>query len=123
MTKPTADRPPGRVHLPRWCLVLGVLIGVLLSTALAGGGAPPSAAHQRAAIHDVLALFGKTPIVAFGEIHGLEQQHTFLRALIADPQFGRTVQTIVVEFGNAKYQSIADAYVLDQRSVSRDELA
>jgi hypothetical protein len=95
---------------------------VLLPAARAGGGHAPPTAFPRAAIHDVLALFEKTPIVAFGEIHGLEQPHTFLRALLADPQFGRTVHTVVVEFGNAKYQATADAYVLGQRAVSRDEL-
>ena len=74
------------------------------------------------AVSDVVALFRQTPLVAIGEAHGLNELHTFFRTLIADPAFGRTVQDIVVEFGNAKYQAVADAFVLDQRVVTLAEL-
>lgn len=94
----------------RWLLPLALLVGQTVQ-------ATPSQA-----VSDVMALFRQTPLVAIGEAHGLNELHAFLRTLIADPAFGRTVQDIVVEFGNAKYQAVADAFVLDQRVVTLAEL-
>jgi hypothetical protein len=59
----------------------------------------------------VLDAFAQRRLVAIGEIHGSEAQHRFFRRLINDPRFSRTVDDIVVEFGNARYQRVADRYV------------
>ena len=59
----------------------------------------------------VFDAFAQRRLVAIGEIHGSESQHRFFRKLINDPRFSRTVDDIVVEFGNARYQRIADRYV------------
>jgi hypothetical protein len=50
--------------------------------------------------------------VALGEgFHGNEQGHAFRLALIRDSRFAATVNDIVVECGNAKYQDVMDRFV------------
>ena len=95
---------------------------LLIPTVLAGGSEHGTVTRQQATIQAIVNLFDRTPVVAIGEIHGSNEQHAFLRALIADPAFGRNVSNIVVEFGNAKYQAVADAFVMNKRAVSDAEL-
>jgi hypothetical protein len=52
-----------------------------------------------------------TPLVALGEIHGSEQGQAFRLALLHDTRVTALVNDIVVEFGNAKYQDLMDAFV------------
>jgi hypothetical protein len=49
--------------------------------------------------------------VALGDHYGNEQIHAFRLALIRDPRFAVTVNDIVVEFGDARYQEVMDRYV------------
>jgi hypothetical protein len=63
------------------------------------------------AIDGILAAFETHTIVALPDPHGSERMHAFLLALIRDPRFLRTVDDIVVEFGNARYQDVADRFV------------
>lgn len=51
------------------------------------------------------------PLVALGEAHWLQQEADFITHLLQHPDFPRTVQTIVVEFGNAYYQSLIDRFI------------
>ena len=46
-----------------------------------------------------------------GEIHESRQEHELLRKLIVAPGFADKVNDIVVEFGNSRYQGVADRYV------------
>ena len=50
-------------------------------------------------------------MVGLGEPHQSRQFHEFLKTLVTTPSFIALHPTIIVEFGNARYQSIADAYV------------
>ena len=63
------------------------------------------------AIAAVSDAASRSPVVLIGEIHQWEELHRFLRALVRDPRLARTVDDIVVEFGNARFQSLVDAYV------------
>jgi hypothetical protein len=64
------------------------------------------------AIPAILNAFRSHDLVAVGEGgHGNEQSHAFRLALIRDPQFGSTVNDIVVECGNAFYQDAMDRFV------------
>ena len=45
----------------------------------------------------------------------------FLRRLVADPRFADTVNDVVLEIGNARYQSLVDDYV--NSAVDEDALA
>lgn len=83
-----------------------------------GGGRPPSPQPATAA---VLEAFRRTPIVAIGEAHGLQQQHEFLQALLREPEFASSVGVVVVEFGNSLHQDVLDRYVRGE-PVPPDEL-
>ena len=63
----------------------------------------------------LLGQFEKRPLVAFLESHGSAPQHRFLRSLVMRPEFGRTVDAVVVEFGSARYQVTIDRYVRGER--------
>ena len=66
--------------------------------------------------------FDRFPLVAFSEPrHGAGGTREFLTALVRRPRFAGTVNDIVVEFGNARYQDIADRYVAGE-AVPRDQL-
>jgi hypothetical protein len=62
------------------------------------------------------------PLVALGDRHGLQEIHDFLTALLFHPELPRELTDIVVEFGNARHQNLADDFVLDRRPVADEEL-
>jgi hypothetical protein len=59
----------------------------------------------------LLDLFERFPLVALGEMHGVEQGADFILDVVRHPLFAGRVNAIVVEFGNAFHQRVADAYV------------
>jgi outer membrane protein OmpA-like peptidoglycan-associated protein len=66
--------------------------------------------------------FDRFPLVAFSEPrHGAGGTKEFLTSLVRHSRFAGTVDDIVVEFGNARYQDIADRYVAGE-PVARDQL-
>ena len=66
----------------------------------------------------ILDVFDSYRIVALGEgNHGNVQGHDFRLSLIQHPRFADTVNDIVVEFGNARYQPLMDSYVLQGEDV------
>jgi hypothetical protein len=62
-------------------------------------------------------------LVAFGEFHLCQEYHDFLQALLLQPELPGTVDDIIVEFGNALYQDVADRFLLDLEPVRDDELS
>jgi hypothetical protein len=71
-----------------------------------------------AAIIDTLTLYR---LVAIGEVHRNQQVHDVIVALLGDPRFLPEGGDIVVEFGNAQYQNIADRYTSGE-AVAASEL-
>jgi hypothetical protein len=63
------------------------------------------------AISGLLDVFARTPLVAVGELHGLQELADFLVALLYHPRFSETVDAIVVEFGNSRYQALMDRFI------------
>lgn len=60
----------------------------------------------------ILDIFRSYQIVALGEgNHNNEQSHRFRLSLIRNLRFTDTVNDIVVEFGNARYQDVMDRFV------------
>jgi hypothetical protein len=59
----------------------------------------------------MIELFRSHEIVMFGEAHGGKQEYEWLCKLVKAPGFADRVDDIVVEFGNALYQSDVDRYV------------
>ena len=70
----------------------------------------------------VLRTFDRYPAVGIGDIPGCEQLHFFLRSLIRNPAFAAKVNYIVVDFGNPRFQSILDRYILTGEMVPRQVL-
>jgi hypothetical protein len=83
---------------------------VLLLSALAVQGATKPAVPVDA-IPAIVEAFKTHHIVALSDAHGNEQSQAFLKALVNYPAFADTVNDIVVEFGNARYQNLVDRYV------------
>ena len=66
--------------------------------------------------------FHQFPLVGFSEPrHGAGGTREFLASVLHHPRFAGNINDIVVEFGNARYQDIADAYIAGQ-PVTRDQL-
>ena len=72
------------------------------------------------AVTGLLALFAAHPLVALGELHGLQDEADFVNALLHHPAFPSTVQVIVVEFGNARYQAVVDRFIAGEPIAARD---
>lgn len=62
------------------------------------------------AIAELAKQFDRHPLIFIGEWHRNAQQHVFLRELIRDPVFICRADDIVIEFGNARLQDVADTY-------------
>lgn len=62
----------------------------------------------------------KFPLVALGEMHGVEQGADFIVDVVRHPLFAARINAIVVEFGNAFHQTVADAYVAGADVPMRD---
>lgn len=93
-----------------------VALIVLLLAPCAAAAIPPGADPVPLEPYGaLLEQFERRPLVAFLEQHGSATQHRFLRSLVARPEFGRTVDAVVVEFGSARYQVTIDRYVRGER--------
>ncbi len=100
-------------------LLLQILIGSSLVVGQSVGGTEPI---TNDATTGILQRFDDFPIVAIGDLHGCPELHAFLIRLLQTPQFGDKVNVIVVEFGNALYQNLADDYILEGKEVPTDQL-
>jgi hypothetical protein len=102
-----------------FCICAAIVVGV-------GAAAAPGDSGDGVA--SIAALFAEYDVVALDDgDHGNVNAHEFRLRLIRDPRFRAAVDDIVIEFGNAKYQDIADRYVngdvvpdADLRRVWRD---
>lgn len=84
---------------------------------------PARAATPVEPIAAIVDAFASHAIVALGEDHGNEQGHAFRLRLLQDPKFTATVNDLVVEFGNPRYQELMDRFVrgeqVDERALRR----
>jgi len=85
------------------CIVL------VAGIALQPGALPPPAVPLDPVVA-ILDAFKTHDIVGLGETHGNEQAAAFWRSLIQHPRFAATVNDIVVECGNARYQDVIDRF-------------
>jgi hypothetical protein len=72
------------------------------------------------AVTGLLDLFASSALVALGEMHGLQEEADFVAALLHHPAFPTTVQVMVVEYGNARYQGIVDRFVAGEPIAAAD---
>jgi hypothetical protein len=92
------------------------LLALGVWAALGWGGASSAQSDPGHAVRGAfLYAFANHRLVAFAEEHQDTRQHAFLRALVRDPRFAERVDDVVVEFGNARYQRLADRWLLNRR--------
>ena len=103
----TTSRTPQRTRVVA-ALTAAVVAGLASPLASASATAAPDAVAAQSAL---LAAFKDHSIVALGQAHELRQEDEFIVDLLRHPGFAATVDSIVVEFGNARYQKRADRYV------------
>lgn len=98
--------------LPCAALLSVIPIAMALAAQLAAQPADPAKPIKPIEpIEAIVGAFRTHAVVALGEDHGNEQEHVFLRTLVRDPRFTATVNDIVVEFGNARYQDLMDRFI------------
>jgi hypothetical protein len=103
----------GRIHTSVTALLVPVAFAVGVGTQIhAQAPAQPRPAVPVDPIQGIIDAFQSHAVVALGEgAHGNEQGHAFRLSLIRDPRFAATVNDIVVESGNGRYQDVIDRFV------------
>lgn len=69
----------------------------------------------------ITSAFKKHAVVALSELHGCVETFTLFTSIVRDPAFHAARADVVVEFGNARYQDVADRYVAGE-AVAREDL-
>ncbi|WP_221797077.1 hypothetical protein [Oceanobacter mangrovi] len=67
-------------------------------------------------------LMSDTRLLALGDIHGSEKPMDYLLQQLQQPTIARQIDNIVVEFGNSRYQQLADDYVLAGMDIPPQQL-
>ena len=103
----------GRIHTSVIALLVPVAFAVGVGTRIhAQPPAQPRPAVPVDPIRGIIDAFQSHAVVALGEgAHGNEQGHAFRMSLIRDSRFAATVNDIVVESGNGRYQDVVDRFV------------
>ena len=97
---------------PSRAALISLLSASATASTMVQQGARPRAAVAVEPIEGILNAFRSHSVVALGEgAHGNQQGHAFRLSLVRDPRFAATVNDIVVEFGNARYQDLMDRFV------------
>jgi hypothetical protein len=88
------------------------LAALCLALPIGGTAQGPRPAVPLEAIPAILDAFRSFRVVSFPGGHtDANESQALLRALVADPRFGATVNDIVVEFGSSRYQDVMDRYI------------
>lgn len=101
-------------------LTLVSLLAGVFQTGLAQTVTPKPAVPLEP-IAAIIDAFRTHQLVALCDAHGNERAQAFLKSLVRDPRFANIVNDIVIEFGNARYQQLADRFVRGD-DVSDDSL-
>jgi len=92
----------------------GVCSCILSAVVTVSGSAQTNTPRPAVPVQPIPAIveaFRSHNVVALGDAHGNEQAQAFLKSLVRDPKFAEVANDIVVEFGNARYQHLADRFV------------
>ena len=80
----------------------------LVITSIAVSRQPP---EPKDAITEILNAYSRYDVVGLNAAHSDRSQDDFVLALIRQPRFASTVNDIVVECGNRRFQSILDRFI------------
>jgi len=111
-------------RLARRCVAFarGAALGVLLAAQLPAFAANTDA-NAAVVARELAQQFDTHPLLMLGELHRSREIHAFLQQLLHDPAFICRADDVVVEFGNARLQALADRYVLDGAALGDAEIA
>jgi hypothetical protein len=87
------------------------ILRFLAALALASQVAPSQAGTPRDATAAILDAFASYDVVGMNAAHSDRTQDEFILTLIRQPRLASTVNDIVVECGNRRYQSILDRFI------------
>lgn len=105
-------RAPGGLRLACVSLLAACCLTQTAPMRATAQRARPRAATPQDAITAILDAFRSFRVVSFPGGHtDPNDTQALLRALVADPRFGATVNDIVVEFGSSRYQDVMDRYI------------
>jgi hypothetical protein len=97
------------VGLPHVRTFVVICFGLLSTRTLLGQA--PQRATPVEPVSAIVSAFKTHQIVALGEgPHRNEQGHRFRLSLLRDARFATTVQDLVVEWGNSRYQDVMDRF-------------
>jgi hypothetical protein len=108
------------IALTAACAALTTKEGGLLEAQ--GSGDEAAELKPQNALKFILDVLRRFPLVAIGDRHGLQEIHDFLMSLLFHPELPQQLTDIVVEFGNARHQELADRFALECRPVADTEL-
>jgi hypothetical protein len=92
-------------------LALTAIAAALIATCAVTSASASTTPRPEPFVDAVLAAFKTHDVVALGDVYGSSSEFRLIQRLIADRRFAAAARTIVVEFGNARYQTIADRYL------------
>jgi hypothetical protein len=111
--------PEGRIMAIRPAIVLCAMV----TSASVFAQPEEKAAVAEDAISGIPRLFDSFQLVGLGEgPHNNEAGHRFRMALLREAAFLDRVNDIVVEFGNARYQTLLDRFVIEGEAIPFSEL-
>jgi hypothetical protein len=111
-TESESRRCRSQVARHRPVIVVGLLATVFCASSVAAE--PVTEVQAQNAVPAVLAAFDRFPVVALGMSHWQQAEADFALALVRDPNFASTVNDIVIEAGNSRYQAVLDRYIAGQ---------
>ena len=102
-------------HVRAMFACVGLTIFAILGPPQAEAQTVPTEPRVQPGIAAMVDALHTYQLVAIGEGHRNQQLHDFIVTLVRDPRFLPSGGDIVVEFGNARYQSIVDRYITGER--------
>lgn len=88
-----------------------VAVATCLLALASSGAAARVPARFQPAVPAIAAAARERPVVVIGELHGWSAEHRFLRRLVGSAALRAVIDDVVVEFGNARFQPVMDAYI------------
>jgi len=120
------DTPRRPARLSPLRLVASLAAALMVAGLLTGCGGPRDDGAELSSLDAVAAVVAATAehsLVALGEHHLMQEWHDFMGSLLLHRGFADHVDDIVVEFGNALYQDVADRFILELEQVGLPELS
>ena len=87
---------------------IAILATILVAIARPSHASEPTAVNAK---DGIFKAFQTHALVGMRDAHGWAQQEDFYSAVLRDPRFAREVGNVVLETGDAAYQTVVDRYV------------